>query len=162
MVEAARSSSIEEHPDIMAMRARSEAAMASPTAQVAEGLGLLTGLYIAASPWIVGFSLNAGLTMSNVIAGLAFMFMLVGFGSAFERTHGMGWAAVGIGIWTIVAPWVVAGPTPGGGTITSNVIAGAVALVLALAIAGLGMAKSGALGGGRTRSRGGGGGGARR
>ncbi|QBI54448.1 SPW repeat protein [Streptomonospora litoralis] len=141
MAESTRSN-IEQHPDIMALRARSEAAMANPGAQAAEGVGLLTGLYIAASPWIVGFSANTPLAISNLIVGLAFMFMLVGFGSAFERTHGMSWAAVGIGVWTIVAPWVVAGPAAVGGTILSNVIAGGVGILMALAITGIGMAKT--------------------
>ncbi|MUL40533.1 hypothetical protein FZ103_04950 [Streptomonospora sp. PA3] len=150
MVEQANST-IEQHPDIVALRARSEAALANPAVQAAEALGLLTGLYIAVSPWVVGFTANGPLMISNLIAGLGFTFLLVGFGSAFERTHGMSWAAVGIGVWTIIAPWLVAGPTAAVAPIISNVVAGGVAVLLALTIAGMGMAKAGASNSGRRR-----------
>ncbi|KIH99191.1 membrane protein [Streptomonospora alba] len=141
MVESANST-IEQHPDIAAMRAGSEAALTNPAAQAAEGPALLTGLYIAASPWIVGFGLSTNLAITNLIVGPAFMVMLVDFGSAFERTHGMSWAAVGIGVWTVIAPWAVVGPPAAGGTVVSNVVAGALAALLALFITSLGMGKS--------------------
>jgi hypothetical protein len=59
----------------------------------------------------VGFNATLPtLAVTNLIAGLAYAFLMGGgFGSAFERTHAMCWAATGIGVWTIVAPWVVSG-----------------------------------------------------
>ena len=47
---------MEEHPDIMELRARYELAAAAPLAQFANGLIFLTGLYLAISPWVVGFN----------------------------------------------------------------------------------------------------------
>ncbi|MEU0041366.1 SPW repeat protein, partial [Streptomyces sp. NPDC006333] len=47
----------------------------------------------------------------------------------------MAWAAAVIGIWTCVAPWVVAGDVAHTRSITSNLIAGAVATLIALAAA---------------------------
>lgn len=135
------SSRIEQHPDIMALRARSEQAAASPAAQAVEALSLLTGIYLAASPWIVGFNGSTTLAVSNLITGIAFATLVGGFGHPYERTHAMSWAAVGIGIWTIIAPWVVAGNVATTRTIVSNVVAGAVACLLALAMAGMGAAR---------------------
>jgi hypothetical protein len=40
---------IEEHPDILALRVSSDRATTTPTAQIMDGLGLLAGLYLAAS-----------------------------------------------------------------------------------------------------------------
>ncbi|MFC9645969.1 SPW repeat protein [Streptomyces mirabilis] len=47
----------------------------------------------------------------------------------------MAWAAAVIGIWTSVAPWVVAGDVAHARSITSNIITGAIATLLALAAA---------------------------
>lgn len=129
---------IEQHPDLTAMRLRYEKAAATPGAQALEGLTLLTGLYIAVSPWIVGFdTVSATVTMNNLIVGLAFTVLALGFGSAYERTHPLGWTAPLLGAWVIITPWVVAGAPAQAGTIVSNVIAGGVAALCVLAVAGL-------------------------
>ncbi|WP_405829272.1 SPW repeat protein [Streptomyces sp. NBC_01176] len=126
---------IEEHPDLMGLRARHDRAATTPRAQMIEALALLAGLYIAASPWICGFLGATQLAVTNLIAGIAYMLLLGGLGSSYERTHSMAWAAAVIGIWTCVAPWVVAGDVAHTRSITSNLIAGAVATLIALAAA---------------------------
>ncbi|MGA4798489.1 SPW repeat protein [Streptomyces lavendulocolor] len=144
--------SIEQHPDLAEMRSRFERATSTPRGQAIETLGLLTGLYLAASPWIVGFSGLTALAICNLITGVAYALCMGGFGSAYERTHSMAWAACAIGAWTIVAPWVVAGDVDTTRSVVSNIIVGAVALLLGLAMAGSAMADRRA---GRTRVRGG-------
>lgn len=129
--------SIEQHPDIIEMRARYEAAAETPVAQGVHGLIALTGLYLAASPWIVGFSGLTNLTINNLIAGVALTLLAAGFASAYGRTHTMTWVAPVIGIWTIIAPWVVSGDMSTTSTIWSNVVSGAVALVLGAAAMGV-------------------------
>ncbi|MFB0631854.1 SPW repeat protein [Streptomyces sp. AB3(2024)] len=131
-------SSIEHHPDLAEMRTRFERVTSTPAAQAVEALALITGLYLAASPWIAGFSLLGPLAVNNLIAGLAFCLCMGGLGSAYERTHAMAWTAVAIGAWTIVAPWVIAGPMDVTRSIVSNVITGAVALCLGLAMMAMG------------------------
>jgi hypothetical protein len=84
---------IEEHPDLMSLRARYAQASASPIAQAVEGLILLTGLYLAISPWIVGFFGTPSITVNNLVTGLAVAVLALGFGSVYERTYGMGWVA---------------------------------------------------------------------
>ncbi|WP_327282416.1 MULTISPECIES: SPW repeat protein [unclassified Streptomyces] len=129
--------SIEHHPDLAEMRSRFERVTSTPAAQAVEALALITGLYLAASPWIAGFSGLGPLAVNNLIAGLAYCLCMSGLGSAYERTHAMAWTAVAIGAWTIVAPWVIAGDVSTTRSVVSNVIAGGVALLLALSMAGM-------------------------
>ncbi|MEV0413190.1 SPW repeat protein [Streptomyces sp. NPDC050448] len=129
--------SIEHHPDLAEMRSRFERVTSTPSAQAVEALALITGLYLAASPWIAGFSGLTSLAINNLIAGLAYCLCMSGLGSAYERTHAMAWTAVAIGAWTVVAPWVIAGDVSTTRTVVSNVITGGVALLLALSMAGL-------------------------
>ncbi|GHB54544.1 hypothetical protein GCM10010377_52060 [Streptomyces viridiviolaceus] len=130
-------SSIETHPDILDMRARhemAERAATTPRAQAVETLAFLTGLYLAASPWIAGFNGFSTLAVNNLIVGIAYaLLMSGGFGRAYERTHSMAWAACALGVWTIIAPWVVSGDVSTTRTIVNNVIVGIIALLLGLA-----------------------------
>ncbi|WP_328924620.1 SPW repeat protein [Streptomyces sp. NBC_00190] len=131
-------SSIEHHPDLAEMRTRFERVTSTPAAQAVEALALITGLYLAASPWIAGFGiLLLPLAINNLITGLAYCLCMGGLGSAYERTHAMAWTAVALGAWTIVAPWAIAGEMDTTRTVVNNVITGAVALCLGLAMAGM-------------------------
>ncbi|MDN3296838.1 SPW repeat protein [Streptomyces ficellus] len=143
--------SIEQHPDLAEMRSRFERATSTPRGQAVETLGLLTGLYLAASPWIAGFSGLTTLAVTNLITGIAYALCMGGFTSAYERTHAMAWAACAIGAWTIVSPWVVAGNVDTTRSVVNNVIVGAVALLLGLAMAAAAMSDRR----GRGRARGG-------
>ncbi|WP_329178045.1 MULTISPECIES: SPW repeat protein [unclassified Streptomyces] len=129
---------IDTHPDLMALRGRYAEASAKPMAGLIEGLCLLTGLYLAISPWVVGFQNFNSLRVSNLITGIALAVLAMGFGSVLERTVGLGWVAIAIGAWTIVAPWVVSGTADTTKTITNNAIVGGVACLLGLATMGLG------------------------
>ncbi|MET7760867.1 SPW repeat protein [Streptomyces sp. NPDC005336] len=127
---------MESHPDILDMRerhARAERAASTQQGQAVEALALITGLYLAASPWIAGFNGFSTLTVNNLITGIAYALLLSGFGLAYERTHARAWAAALLGVWTIVAPWVVAGNVDTTRTVVNNIIIGVIALLLALA-----------------------------
>ncbi|MDX3727307.1 SPW repeat protein [Streptomyces caniscabiei] len=129
-------STLESHPDIQEMRerhARAERAASSQQGQAVEALALITGLYLAASPWIAGFNDLGTLAINNLITGIAYTFLLSGFGHAYERTHARAWAAALLGLWTVIAPWMVAGDVDTTRTVVNNVIVGIVALLLALA-----------------------------
>ncbi|WP_256979464.1 SPW repeat protein [Streptomyces sp. NRRL B-24085] len=124
------------HPDILDMHNRHEMAervATTPRAQAVEAMALITGLYLAASPWIAGFNGFSTLTVNNLIVGIAYaVIMSGGFGRAYERSHSMAWAACALSAWTIVAPWVVAGDVSTTRTIVNNIIVGVVGLLLAL------------------------------
>ncbi|MET8945093.1 SPW repeat protein [Streptomyces sp. NPDC004542] len=129
--------SMETHPDILEMRQRqelAERATSTPQGQAVGTLAFLTGIYLAASPWITGFNGLSTLAVTNLLVGLAYaLLMSGGFGRAYERTHSMAWGACALGVWTIIAPWVVAGNASTTKTIVNNVITGVIALLLALA-----------------------------
>jgi hypothetical protein len=130
---------IDRHPDLVSMREQYAAVSAKPLAGLIEGLCMLTGLYLAISPWVVGFEGFAGLRVSNLITGIGLAVLGMGFGSVLERTHGLGWTAIAIGVWTIVAPWAVTGSADTTRTITNNAIVGGVACLLGLATMGMGL-----------------------
>ncbi|MBT2490849.1 SPW repeat protein [Streptomyces sp. ISL-96] len=146
--------SIEQHPDVAEMRSRFERATTTPRAQAIETLAILTGVFLAASPWIVGFNGLTTLAVCNLITGVAYALCMGGFGSAYERTHAMAWAATAIGAWTIVAPWVVSGNVDTTRSIVNNVIVGGVALLLGLAMAAMNAGVSDRADAARGRGRG--------
>lgn len=132
---------MEQHPDIRELRAKYEKAAATPLAQFAEGLVFLTGLYLAISPWVIGFAGMRGIAVNDLITGVALALVGAGLASAYGRTHGMAWVAPVIGAWTIITPWVIHGgiaTTTTAGTIASNVATGAVAVVVGLAAMSVG------------------------
>lgn len=132
-------SSIDHHPDLLALRARYERVAESMSAHFTFGLALLTGLYVAASPWIVGFSGTASLATSDFIVGIAVAFLAYGFATTLDRAHGMTWTLPVLGGWVIVSPWVVTGVVLTAGMMWSHVIAGVVMTFLGLNAAYFGM-----------------------
>ncbi|MET8796707.1 SPW repeat protein [Nocardia sp. NPDC004568] len=133
------------HPDIVELREKYERASEAPDAQAVTGLLFLTGLYLAISPWVVGFNGLTTLTVNNLICGIALAMLALGFASVYGRTHGIVWAAPLIGLWTILAPWIVSGNVDTTSTIWNNVVTGALALLLGLGSMFLGMSRTGRL-----------------
>ena len=122
-----------QHPDIMELRARYERAAATPLAQLTDGLVFLTGLYLAISPWVVGFDAMRGIAVNDLITGIALAVIGAGLASAYGRTHGMAWVAPIVGVWTIITPWVIRGGVATTATIANNVAVGAVAVAAGVA-----------------------------
>ncbi|HUH68429.1 MAG TPA: SPW repeat protein [Mycobacterium sp.] len=132
-------SSIDHHPDLLALRESYERAAESMSAHVTFGLALLTGLYVAASPWIVGFFATRSLAGCDVIAGIAAAVLAYGFATALDRTHGMTWTLPVLGLWVIVSPWILQGLMLTAGMMWSNVIGGAVLAFLGMTATYFGM-----------------------
>ncbi|BCO44081.1 hypothetical protein MINTM008_52280 [Mycobacterium intracellulare] len=117
---------------MMALRARYERVAESMSAHFTFGLALLTGLYVAASPWIVGFSATRSLATSDLIAGIAVAFLAYGFATTLDRAHGMTWTLPVLGAWVIVSTWILPDVTLTTGMTWSNVVAGALLTFLGL------------------------------
>jgi hypothetical protein len=139
---ASRTPTIEQHPDIMAMRERYDQTAESPVARIIEGLGFLAGLWLAMSPWVVGFADETGITVSNLFTGLAVALLALGFASAFGRTHNLAWVTPLLGLWTILSPWLVADTDQTARVIVNNLLVGIPILVLGLLALGAGVARS--------------------
>ncbi|MGI8306590.1 SPW repeat protein [Saccharopolyspora hattusasensis] len=125
------------HPDLTELRSRYEHIAETPIAQAAYGLMVLAGLYVALSPWIVGFAGMSPLAVNNLIIGLTVAGLAVGYASAFGRLHGVAWLVPVLGVWTIIAEWVMSGAVATMPVVISNVVSGAIVVLLGIAAAGL-------------------------
>jgi SPW repeat len=125
--------SIERHPDIVALRQRYEQANETRTAHTITGLVLLSGLYLAISPWVVGFQFLAPLAVSNFATGVVLVALASGLTAAYERWHGLAWVIPVLGVWTFVSQWVIRGGVNTTPAVANNVSVGAVIFVLGLA-----------------------------
>lgn len=130
---------MEQHPDIAELRARYERASETMPARVANGLIFLCGLYLAISPWVVGFHPRRTISVNDLLTGIAVALLALGLASAYGRTHGVAWVAPLIGVWTIIAPWVVSPHHATTAMIASNVAVGALIVVLGAAASAIGM-----------------------
>ncbi|MFF8863948.1 SPW repeat protein [Streptomyces sp. NPDC015139] len=123
------------HPDVSEMRARYARMLGGRDVALVDGPVFLLGLYCAASPWIVHYSLSQPALMThNLIMGIAIGLLALGFTRAPERMYGLSWAMCAMGIWMIIAPWIV-GSSPDTGVIVNNIVIGALALALGLVCA---------------------------
>src|ERR1700743_2324261 len=123
-------SSIDHHPDLMALRANYERVAESMSAHFTFGLALLTGLDGAASSWIVGFS--GSLATSDLIVGIAVAFLAYGFATTLDRAHGMTWTLPVLGGWVLASRSVRPRGALTAGMMWSNVVAGALLTFLGL------------------------------
>lgn len=120
------------HPELAELRAPDQAAAQPPVARVIGGLTFLAGLYLAISPWVIGFTQFPSLTANDLIVGIALAVLALGVGARYGRTHATTWVAPVIGVWTIIAALVVSGPVAPTAAIWSNAVTGAVAVLLGL------------------------------
>ncbi|HTJ34299.1 MAG TPA: SPW repeat protein [Dactylosporangium sp.] len=126
-------SDLEGHPDIAEMRARYDQVAETPTARITDGALVLAGLYLAISPWVVGFPpFEANLSVNNFICGVAVALLAAGFAVAYGRTHGLTWLPVVVGVWTIVAPFIIQRGYASGGAIANNIVIGLITIALGL------------------------------
>ncbi|MFL6052687.1 MAG: SPW repeat protein [Actinoallomurus sp.] len=124
---------MERERDVAEVRARYDRVAETPSAQMVNGVTFLVGLYLAISPWVVGFNPRAPLTVNNLIIGAALALLALGFTSAYGRTHGVTWIAPLIGVWTIIAPWVLPRHAATTAVIVNNALTGTVIVLCGLA-----------------------------
>jgi hypothetical protein len=127
------------HPDAAEMRERYARLTEGRRVEMMEGLVILTGLYTAISPWVIHFhSRNTSLTVNNLVLGLALAAIGLALAMFPERSLGLGWMLVPVGIWLIISPWVVSvGHGAPVGVVCNNVVVGAIAIVLGAASAAM-------------------------
>jgi hypothetical protein len=92
-------------------------------------LSLLIGLWIASSPWLLGFAdTHVAATWNAVLVGLA-VALLAAFDLEF-LSKAEEWVLVALGAWVAVSPWLL-GPS-GVAAVTSMVGSGVAIVVLTL------------------------------
>ncbi|MFI6035889.1 SPW repeat protein [Streptomyces sp. NPDC051315] len=124
------------HPDVPEMRSRYDRVLGGRDVALVDGPVFLLGLYCAVSPWILHYTAGQpALVVHNLVVGIALGVLALGFTAAPARMYGLSWAMCALGIWMIIAPWVV-GDSPDAGVVVNNVVIGAFALLLGLLCAG--------------------------
>ncbi|MDF3301329.1 SPW repeat protein [Streptomyces tropicalis] len=127
---------ISTHPDVTEMRERYARMLGGRDVALVDGPVFLLGLYCAASPWILHYTASQpALATHNLIMGIAIGLLALGFTTAPARMYGLSWAMCAMGIWLVVAPWIV-GTRPDTGVVVNNIVIGALALILGLLCAG--------------------------
>lgn len=126
------------HPDLIELRRRYDVASASPISEAAAGLAFLGAVFLAASPWIVGFSALTAITVTNLIAGTALAVLIIALTGAYGRMHGLTFVVPAIGVWTIAAPWAIVGAMDVTRTIYANCFAGGAIVLLGLIMLAVG------------------------
>jgi hypothetical protein len=135
---SSRAPNIAEHPDVVEMRARYARILDGGQAVAVDGFVLLTGLYLAISPWVVGFTLTAPrVAVNDLILGLAVAVVGLGLAQAPAVMYRLSWAMVGIGGWTVIAPWVMSEAYDNTGLVVNNVITGGLTILLGLCAAAM-------------------------
>ncbi|WP_329213536.1 SPW repeat protein [Streptomyces sp. NBC_01485] len=123
-------SDISTHPDVSEMRVRYDRMLDGRDVALVDGPVFLLGLYCAVSPWILHYTVSQpALVTHNLIVGIAIGLLALGFTAAPARMYGLSWAMCALGVWMIIAPWVV-GDSPDAGVAVNNIIIGALAVIL--------------------------------
>ncbi|MFB7331111.1 hypothetical protein FNH09_22105 [Streptomyces adustus] len=121
---------ISTHPDAAEMRERYARMLGGRDVVLMDGPVFLLGLYCAVSPWILHYTLSQpALVPHNLIMGVAIGLLALGFTAAPARMYGLSWAMCALGVWMIIAPWIV-GTSPDMGVALNNIIIGALAIIL--------------------------------
>ncbi|MBP5872368.1 hypothetical protein F3K34_02985 [Streptomyces sp. LBUM 1486] len=136
MANVSHRSDITSHPDAPEMQARFARMLGGRDVALVDGPGFLLGLYCAVSPWILHYSTSQpALASHNLVVGIAIGLLALGFTAAPDRMYGLSWAMCALGVWMIVAAWIV-GDSPDAGVVVNNIIIGCLALLLGLMCAG--------------------------
>jgi len=133
---------IDTHPDLAEMRERYEKVVSGRNAVAVDGLVLLAGLYLAISPWVTHFNtVSPSLAATNLVMGLTLAALGLGLALAPERMYRLSWTCIPIGVFAIIAPWVVTVGNHATKTmIWNNAVTGGLTCLLGLAAVGMVMA----------------------
>src|SRR5947208_1991704 len=104
---------------------------------IAEGLVLLSGLYLIIMPWLVGYGDLAQLVLSDMIVGLALSLLAVGHAVAFDRLRALSWVMPALGLWAVLSPLAIysqSNPQPTTTAWLHNSIGGGVALIAGIVV----------------------------
>ncbi|MFD3440174.1 MULTISPECIES: SPW repeat protein [unclassified Streptomyces] len=130
------------HPDIDEMQDRYARVLGGRDVALVDGPVFLVGLACAVSPWVVHFAGNQpALAMHNLIMGIAIAVLAIGFTVMPARMYGLSGAMCAMGVWLIIAPWIV-GSSPDAGVIWTNIIIGGLTFLLGLVCTAVAMRSS--------------------
>lgn len=118
--------SIEQHPDIKALGVPATTSRDSVVPAL-HAVTLLAGMYAAISAWVVGFTSQPPLATSDLIVGIGVA--LLAFTALRQETRALPPVAAALGVWLIIAPWIVQHIDLTASMWVSNLVAGVVVLL---------------------------------
>lgn len=121
-----------EHPDVVALQRQFGPAGSSSV--VGEGLLVCSGAWLAIAPWVVGFAAGAGLSMAINYLVVGLVVVALGLRLSGNGNQALSWAGFPLGVWAIIATWLVPAASLSAGMIWSNVVGGAVVILAAAAV----------------------------
>jgi hypothetical protein len=130
------------HPDWAQLRNRPASIANLPALRAVDGLTFLAGLYLAISPWVVGFNGISALSANNLIVGAALAMLALWLSPPSRRADSVAWVVPIVGAWTIIAPWVVSGDVATAGTVWNNLVTGIITVLIGLAAMSLRMTRA--------------------
>jgi hypothetical protein len=92
-------------------------------------VNLVVGLCLILSPWVLGFAAETGAAWNAWIVGAAIALVAIGALVAFKEWEE--WANLVLGLWAIVAPWVLGFAGLIAAATWTHVVAGLIVAVLA-------------------------------
>jgi predicted signal transduction protein with EAL and GGDEF domain len=96
---------------------------AKSSARTASGLNLLAGAWLIIAPWALGYSQVSAAVWNDVIVG-ATIVILAGIRTATpDRYTGVSWTNVVLGVWLLVAPFILV-YSAGGAPVWNDIIVG--------------------------------------
>jgi hypothetical protein len=100
---------------------------------VASGLSILLGAWLVVSPWIIGY-VSREMMWHDVVVGAALVAIAAVRAGSHRRAAVPGWLGLLLGLWLIVAPFVLFSIETS--QKWNSVIIGAVVAILAVIVAG--------------------------
>jgi len=84
----------------------SEQDKTNQTARLTSGIALAFGLWLIAAPWVLGYSDSVGF-WNDLLVGIALVVVAALKTAQPVRFQKLGWLIVGLGIWLMVAPFLL-------------------------------------------------------
>lgn len=134
-----RASDMATHPDAAEMRERYARVMNGRRAVTVDGVIMLAGVYLAISPWVVHVNAaSPSIAVISLVLGLVVVMLGTGLAVIPERMARLAWTCIPIGVFAVIAPWVVtAGNNATKPMIWSNASVGGALFVCGLVSVGI-------------------------
>lgn len=82
-------------------------ATSQSNARTASGINVIAGIWLIIAPWALGYSNIDAAVWNDVLVGIAVV-ILAGIRTATpNRSTGVSWANVALGVWLIIAPFIL-------------------------------------------------------
>ncbi|MCW8193923.1 SPW repeat protein [Proteobacteria bacterium 005FR1] len=114
----------------------------NPTVKLASGLNILLGIWLIAAPWVLGYSGEPAMWNESLVGIAVIVVAAIKLASPI-RLAKISWVNVALGVWLIIAPFVLHPGTPLGAVegvspaLWNDIVVGIFIVVLSYLSAGM-------------------------